>query len=77
MAALTRWSHSLSNFWPEEFSDSDLVYFKAPVLDRLVNPPTTSTSIQRKFIRSMKVGWAIVVSITILQSFLILLTGNQ
>ena len=48
---LSEWSQSLEISWSSDFLGKDSVYLKAPVLDRLVNPPTTKRSIQRQFIR--------------------------
>ncbi|WP_110987236.1 DUF3916 domain-containing protein [Acaryochloris thomasi] len=47
LRALDRWSNSFAEYFPEDVSSERCWHCRIAVLDRLVNPPTTSRAIQR------------------------------
>ena len=48
MRALDKWADSFDGYFPSEYSQERYWNWKLPVLDRLVEPPTTSDEIQSR-----------------------------
>lgn len=48
LKALDEWSESFDEFIPEEWCDEKYVDFRIPVLDRLLDPPTTTPEWQKR-----------------------------
>jgi len=53
LKSIDSWSESFNGFFPKEFSTEKYINYKIPVLDRLVNPPTTTTNIQAHCAKAM------------------------
>lgn len=53
LRALDRWARSLGDSLPEPYEHQPFWHCKIPVLDRLVEPPTTRPAIQRQALQSL------------------------
>ncbi len=53
LVAIDAWADSFEGYFPSEYKNESYWNYKIPVLDRLVNPPTTSSAIQRHCVLAM------------------------
>jgi hypothetical protein len=53
LKSIDNWAESFNGYFPEEYSTEKYMNYKIPVLDRLVNTPTTTKNIQAHCLKAI------------------------